>query len=456
MKRIFLFSIVLLISFATQIKGVIYHSKVDGPIDPIIARYIENTILKAEREGNVTLIVFEINTPGGLVDSMETIVKAISNTHIPVCIYVAPKTARAASAGAFIALSADIIAMAPQTHIGAAHPVTMGSNPEKSKTKPWDEWLKENKEDTKRVKRTPPLSNEDAMMEKITNYLAAKAKSLAKAHNRNETWAEKSVRESIITDEEQAYKDKVIEIIAEDFDELITKIQGLKINKFNKEIILDLEDKSTRELEMSFSEYFLHSIANPQVAYFLLILGFFGIFFEFKAGGIGFPGVFGGICLILAFVSLQMLPINIAGLLLIILGIILLILEVKIVSYGILTIGGIISFVFGSMILIDSPKGATYYSIPMGMISGVTVALVLFIFIVGFFAVKIFRKKIETGKEGLIDKIGIVKERLAPSGYIRVEGELWQAKSVNAETIEAGAEVVVKEVQARILIVEKR
>ena len=298
-------------------KGFIYVLTVNGPITPVIAEFVVENVEKAAQD-KANCLIIQLDTPGGLDLSMRSIVKSILNSETPVIVYVSPSGARAASAGVMITLAADIAAMTPGTNIGAAHPVTMGQEMDKE------------------------------MMRKVENDMVAYVKSIASKRRRNVQWAEKAVRKSVSITEEEALNLMVIDLIVRDLNELIQRIDGWEIKRDGKEVL------STRETSIVFLEEdlrhrILRTLSDPNIAYVLMMIGMTGLFFELAHPGAILPGVVGGICLILAFFAFQTLPINYAGILLIILSIILFILEVKVTSFGLLGIAGIICLTLGSL-----------------------------------------------------------------------------------------------------------
>ncbi|MEJ2697924.1 MAG: nodulation protein NfeD [Candidatus Sulfobium sp.] len=298
--------------------------KVSGVINPVSAEFIGRSLAEANEQRDDALVI-ELDTPGGLDTSMRSIVKGIIGSLTPVIVYVAPSGARAASAGVFITLAADVAAMAPGTNIGAAHPVTTGGKLSKT------------------------------MEKKVVNDAAAYIKSLAERNGRNAQWAEEAVRKSVSLAAGDALKEHVVDIVSPDLNSLLKSVNGWRVKTGKGEVVLKTADAAVVRKEMGWRYKILAFISDPSVAYILMLLGFYGLFFEFTNPGSIFPGVSGAIFLILAFYSFQTLPVNYAGLLLIILGLVLFILEIKIVSHGILTIGGIISIRSGSRIV---PSGA--------------------------------------------------------------------------------------------------
>lgn len=418
MKNICLF-IFLLLLFLTLVASSalaqtkINIAKVEGIIDPIVAKYILRNIEKSEKEKAILLI--EIDTPGGLMDSMHDIIKGLLNAKTPIIIYVSPKGARAASAGTFITLAAHIAAMAPGTTMGAAHPVQMGQKIE-----------------------------DDELKEKITNDAVAQMESICKERGRNIDWPKKAVTKSVSASAEELLKLKVIDAIAKDTDDLLTQIDGRKIKLGQEEVELLTKEAKREESLMNFRDKFLHIIANPNIAYILLIIGIYGLIYEFSSPGLGLGAIVGGICLILAFFSLQALPVNLAGLLLIVLGIILFVLETQIVSFGLLTIGGITSLTLGSFMLIDTLE-APFFAISWQIILGVTIFTAFFILFCVNKIIQIHKKRAVTGKQGLIGATGYAKEDFKDGeGTVYLEGAYWSG--ISKEEIEKKDKIEVVEI----------
>ncbi|MEO0094019.1 MAG: nodulation protein NfeD [candidate division WOR-3 bacterium] len=393
-----------------------------GPIGPVSAKYIVTGIEKAQKE-KAQCVILVMDTPGGLDESMREIVKAILNVSTPIVSFVYPSGARAASAGVFIMFASHIAAMAPGTNIGAAHPVALGSR-----------------------------EIDSVMRDKVTNDAVAYIKSLAHRRNRNEEWAEKAVRKSVAITETEAIKLQVIDLIAGSIEELIEKLDKREVNLDGHKVVLQTASAKVKNFDMSPTQRFLYLLTNPNIAYILLLIGFYGIIFELQNPGVIFPGIIGGISLLLALYSLQMLPVNYAGLGLIILGIIMFILEIKITSYGLLTIGGIASLLFGSLLLFESPLPFFRPSMVLLVVAVVVTAL-FFILIVGL-GIKAHLRRPTTGKEGLIGEIGVAQDNLNPLGVIMVQGELWSAESVSGE-VKKGEKVKVLEVEGMTLKVSK-
>lgn len=398
--------------------------KIEGTISPATLEYVKKSFAHA-REKKVECMIIQLDTPGGLANSMREIVKLIMNANFPVVVYVAPKGARAASAGVFIALSSHVLAMAPGTNIGAAHPVSLAGGMEKSTE------------------------------EKVVNDAAAYIRSIAQKRERNVEWAEKTVRESVSATAEEALNLKVADIMADDREELLEKLDGRKVVVDGKEITLHTQAAGIDFFEPGFKDKFLQFLADPNLAYILLMIGIWGIILEFFNPGIFLPGIAGAICLILSFFSLQLLPFNFAGLLLIILAVVLFILETQITSYGALTIGGVIALVLGSLMLIE--PSAIYINIDWQYIFvGVGVTTCLFVFII-FFAIKAQFKKPTTGGEGLVGTMGVTRTDLNPKGKVYVHGELWNAINfVPSQIVKKGEEVEIIKREGMKLWVKKK
>lgn len=413
--------------------NLIYIVEIQGVINPVTERFLVNAINKATKDKVICLII-EMDTPGGLVTSTHNIVKEILNSKIPIITYISPKGARAASAGVFISLASDIVAMAPATHIGAAHPVTLGGDGPFSRM---------------------GTETQQTMSDKITNDLVAFVKSIAEKKGRNVKWAEDAVRKSKSITEKEALELKVIDLIADDLSDLLKKIHLKVIKKEEKEIKLITKGIIPQKINMNFREKFLHAIAEPNVAYILLILGIYGLIYEFASPGIGLGAVCGSICLILAFFGLQSLPINLAGLLLIILGCILLLLEVFSPSHGILAIGGVISLTFGSFMLIDS-SAAPFITVSWKLILSMLILTTLFFFIGIGGAIRAARRKVTTGKEGIIGEVGIAKTKISKEGLVFAQGEIWTAIVEGEEVIEEGEKVEIVGLEGLKLKVKRK
>jgi membrane-bound serine protease (ClpP class) len=405
-------------STALAATGEVYVVKASGTINPGLAEYLIRSMEKASREG-AACIVLQLDTPGGLVLSMRSIVMAMLSSEIPVIVYVSPSGARAASAGVMITLAADIAAMAPGTNIGAAHPVNLGQK-----------------------------KMDETMADKVVNDMVAYTKSIAEKKGHNSEWAEKAVRESVSVTEKEALELKVIDLIAEDLDDLLNKIDGREVKGKGT---LHTEGVKRVSLAEGFRDKILKTLSDPNIAYLLMMIGLAGLYFELSHPGTIFPGVVGAMSLILAFFAFQTLPVNYAGVLLIALAIVLFILEMKIASYGLLSLGGIISLFLGSLMLFEGTAPE------MRLSWGVLIPTV--VMVSGFFvavAGLVFRSQIsqpKTGDEGLIGEIGVARSRLEPEGKVFVHGELWNASA--SETIDEGSKVRVVAVDRLTLRVEE-
>ena len=370
----------------------VYLIRLAGAISPGNADFLDSAIRRANAEKAGCLIVM-LDTPGGLAESMRQMVMAIYASTVPVVTYVAPSGARAASAGVMITMAADVAAMAPGTHIGAAHPVNAGGK-----------------------------DLGETMAEKVTNDMVAFVKSIAEKRGRNVEWAEKAVRESVSVTETEALKEKIIDLVARDLDDLIDRIDGRPIEGKDP---IDIDPAMRIWIDESMRTRVLKALSDPNIAYILMMIGLAGLYFELSHPGAILPGVIGSIALILAFYSFQTLPVNIAGVLLIVLALIFFILEMKIASYGLLSVAGIISLLLGSVMLFDRGDGST----------GVSWRVILpTLSLVGSFFVAVaglvFRSRTHrpmTGISGLIGETGIVKTPLSPQGRIQVHGEMWKA-----------------------------
>ncbi len=373
---------------------------VDAPIHPITSEYITMTIDRAEKE-NARLVLIVLNTPGGLDSSMREIITRILAARTPVAVYVSPSGARAASAGFFIAIASDLFIMAPGTSTGAAHPVGISITGQ---------------------------TMDKTMEEKITHDAAAYIKTLAEKRGRNVRMAEDAVRQSLSYTEKEALDKGLIDFIASSEQEIFTHFDQKTIRRFDgQELTLRLKEEPVLNIPMSTRQKFLLTISNPNLAYILLMLGLLGLYFEFANPGAILPGVLGGISLLLAFFSFQILPINYVGLILILLAIGLFILEVKVQSYGILSVGGIIAMVLGSIMLINAPvpelRPSLRFIVPMA------VALSLIFLFLVFLVIRAHTRKVHTGREGLIGEVGVARTDLNPEGKVFVHGEIWNAEA---------------------------
>ena len=390
--------------------------RVESVISSSAADYIVTAIKQAEKD-KVAALVIELDTPGGLDTSMRAIIKEMLAAERPIVVYVAPSGARAASAGAFITLAAHIAAMAPGTNIGAAAPVAMGGQMDKT------------------------------MEKKVTNDAAAYMRTIAEKRGRPIDLAEEWVRKATAKTETEALKTKLIDVVSPKLEDLLQAIDGRVVTTAAGKVKIETKDATVTRGEMNLREKILRIIADPTIAYFLLLLGLAGLYFEFSTPGAVLPGVLGGISLILALYAFQQLPINYAGVLLILLAIVMFIAEIKIVSHGVLTLGGIAAMILGSVMLIDSPLPDMRIPLTTIIITALAVAG-FFTFIVGT-AARALWSQTTTGREGLVGEVGVVRTRLAPRGQVFVRGELWNAESESP--VEPGDSVRVAKIEGLTL-----
>ncbi len=418
--RILILAFLLIFSFSTAKE--VYVLKWDDPVSPVMADYIKRVTEEAEKS-KAKAIILELNTPGGLESAMRDVIETIMSTYIPFIVYVYPPGARAASAGAIITVSADIAAMAPLTNIGSASPVQMTG---------------------KDIDKT--------MRKKIINDMLAFIRAIAKEKGRNVKVIEKMVTEAINLSAEEALKKHVIDVIAVDLDDLIKKIDGRKIKKLNTEIKLDLKGSNIIFKEKSLRETVLTILTNPTIAYLLLMIGFYGIFFELYHPGTIIPGTIGVISLLLALYALNILSVNWLGVLLILFGIVLFALEVITPTFGGLALAGVISLILGSIILI-SPE-SPYGDISLQVIVPVAIFSAAFFLGISYLGVKAQMKKPLTGIESMIGERGIAKTEINKRrGKVFIHGEIWDAYS--EEDIKKGEEVEVVAVEGLKLKVKK-
>ena len=398
-----------------------------GIINPAAASFVERAIGHAEESG-ATAIVIEMDTPGGLDSSMRAIIQRIIASKVAVIVYVSPPGARAGSAGVYITYAAHIAAMAPSTNIGSAHPVAIGDTGEQQ------------------------ISS--TMQEKVTNDAVAYIKGLAQSRGRNAEWAEKAVRESVNITSQEALDLNVINVIADDLPTLLDKVDGMTVQLASGKTTLKTKGLPVQRLEMSPLETLLHVISDPTIAYILLSLGTMGLIFELSNPGAILPGVVGGICLLFALYGLGTLPINVAGLLLIAFAFLLFVADIFAPTHGILTAGGTVSFVLGSMMLINT-RDAPFLAISTSAIVAVTLTLTAFFaFVVGA-VVRSRRRRPSTGLESLVGQVGTAKTVLNPGGMVFLDGTLWKAIS-EAGTIAEGELVEVVRPQGLTLVVRPR
>lgn len=391
--------------------------ELEGPINPATATFLTRGIEKAE-EGGAVLVIIRLDTPGGLASSMRTMVKSIMNARIPVVVFVGPQGAGAASAGVMVTVAAHVAAMAPGTNIGAAHPVTAGG---------------------KDIGGT--------MSEKVLNDMASYGRGIAQEKGRNAEWVEKAIRESVSITADEAVEKNVVDLVAADIDDLLKLLDGREITLRQGKLTLETKDLAKTYYHPGFRDKILKTISDPNIAYILMMIGLAGLYFELAHPGAIFPGVVGAISLILAFYSFQTLPVNYAGLLLVALSIILFIAEIKVTSYGVLSLGGLISLTLGSIMLFEDVMVSLRLMMPTILFIGA------FFVVVSTLAFRAYRSKPKAGMEGLIGEIGLVKEPIDPEGLIFVHGEYWRA--IAEEKIEPGERVAVEGAEGLILKVKR-
>jgi len=417
MKRIKLLIPVVLwllvgVAAAATAPRAIYVMRAVGSVNPGLAEFIGDSIRLAEHE-NAEALVIELDTPGGLETSMRQIVQAISNARVPVVVYVYPRGARAASAGVFVTMAANVAAMAPGTNIGAAHPVSVGMG---------------------KIDKT--------MEKKLVNDMVASGRALATERGRNADWMEKAIRQSVSIPASEALKLKVVDLMADNLEDLLTKINGRKVEVGGKQLVLHTAGVPIREIPEGVRTRMLKYIADPNVAFILMMIGLAGIYFEFAHPGVVLPGVIGAICLLLAFFAFQTLPINYIGILLILLAFIFFILEFKIASYGLLSLAGLVSLFLGAMMLFRGGEGGVDISWSV-LIPTVAVVSLFFMVVAGI----VFRSHLRralTGAAGMVGERGVAYTALSPEGKVFVHGEYWQA--VSDEPIAKGEAVEVVQV----------
>ncbi len=425
----FLMMFMLLLAAATAVPAqdgdtVIRLVEIRGPVTPVTRMVVERAIKEAT-DAVDDLVLIEMDTPGGLVSSMETIVQAILASEVPVVVWVGPAGAKAASAGFYILIASDIAAMAPGTRTGAASVVYgMGG---------------ENKEG-------------DIMLRKANKDAGAMIRSIAERRGRNVEACEKAVAESDAYTDQYALDNGLIDLLASSRGELMEHLDGREVTRFDGSVErLSTAAPTFIATELSLKDEFMDFLASPAIAYFLLLLGLGGLYIEFTHPGMVLPGVVGAFCLLLFALSAAVLPINATGILLILLAVVMFVLEVKVVSYGMLTVGGIASLVIGSFLLVDGP--IPELRVPLQMIIPMSLAMAAMVILAVWLARKAQMEKVGTGVEGLVGEIGTVSEALSPEGKVYIHGEIWAA-TVTGGAVAAGARVRVVEVDNMILLVE--
>ncbi|MFH1646664.1 MAG: nodulation protein NfeD [Chloroflexota bacterium] len=420
----------LALSIAASVRSQTPHVDVitvKGTINPVLVDYVKRGIETAENDGAQALIM-KLDTPGGLDTAMRDIIQHIVNARVPVVVYVSPSGARAASAGVFITIAAHVAVMAPNTAIGAAHPVALSGDGEAQMS--------------------------STMEEKVLNDAAAYIRSLAEAHGRNMEWAENAVRESVSATEREALELNVIDMIAPDLPTLVAQLDGRQVTLLNNQVVtLETSGAVINDVPMKTVENFLYAIADPNIAYLLLSVATLGIMVEIFNPGLIFPGVVGGISLLLAFYSLGMLPVNYAGILLIVLAIGLFIGELLTTTFGIFTAGGVVALVIGSLILFQG--ASPLFRVDPWLIAGVTILIAGAMTFVIQRAISIHRRQAKTGREDLIGKTATVRVALNPEGMVFLKGERWTAISDDGN-IKPGEEVIIKSIDGLVLHVNRK
>jgi membrane-bound serine protease (ClpP class) len=422
MKKGVLYIIAYLFILQTAWAQKVISIEIDGTINPVAADYVHRSIEKANKE-NADCLIIKLNTPGGLLKSTRVIVSDLLDSPVPVVVYVSPNGAHAGSAGVFITMAAHVAAMAPGTNIGAAHPVSM-------------------------QQQMDPVMNE-----KATNDATAFIRTIAQYRNRDTVWAEKAVRYSLSITASEALSQKVIDLVAGDMNQLLEQINGKEVMTPSGKKIISTHNAAIETVKMSWIEKLLNILVDPNIAYILLLLGIYGLLFELYSPGVIFPGVIGGICIILAFYSMHTLPVNYAALALIVFAVILFILEIKIISHGILAIGGTISLLLGSLMLIRNESSLEFARISRAVIYTVVAFTALFFFFLVTMGLRAQRKKPVTGTDAFEGAIGFAAESFDQTGTIMIMGELWQAESV-AGKIEKGQKLKVTRRENLKLFVE--
>lgn len=403
--------------------GSVYVVSARGVVNPTLAHFVTRSIDQAERDGAAAVVV-ELDTPGGLDSSMRQIIQRILAARLPVIVYVAPPGGRAGSAGVYITYAAHIAAMAPNTNIGSATPVALGEGGEQQ------------------------MSPE--MRAKVTNDAAAYIRSLAEQRGRNADWAEQAVREGANVTAQEAVRLGVVDLMATDVADLLRQVDGRTVETIAGPVTLHTAGAPIQRIEMGLVDAFLHAISDPTIAYILLSLGTMGLFFELSNPGSVLPGIVGGICLLLGFYALGALPVNYAGLLLMAFALLLFVVDIFTPTHGILTIGGLISFLLGSLMLFNVPEAEPWLGVSLWTIVAVTGVMAGFFLIVARLVARSHRLKVSTGREGLIGQVGRVRVALDPEGMVFVDGALWEAVTDDGP-IPVGARVEVLSVDGLCL-----
>lgn len=418
------------------------------PITPIAARYLHRAIDQAQRE-RAQCVVILLDTPGGLVESTRDIVKDILSSNICVVVYVTPQGSRAASAGGFILLAAHVAAMSPATRVGAMHPVQIGGLPISPPETP------EEQEDAPDDQRSAPQKPATPIQQKTVNDTVAWARSLAELRSRNTEWTQRAVRESIVATEKEALQEGIIDLVASDLDELLTQLDGREVQLRERQVTLQTASARTHTIEMWWGDRILATLASPNIAFLLLIFGFYGLLFELYSPGWGVAGTLGAICLVLAFMGLAILPINYVGLTLIVLGLSLLVAEAIVTSFGVLAAGGIVCLATGGLMLVDSPEGFLRVSLTV-IVPVVAATAVITLLLVGGI-VRTYRGQVQTGSEGLIGQPAVAAEQFMPQedhfvGSVHIQGERWPG--ISSDPLSSGQSVTVRQRDGLTLFVD--
>lgn len=418
--------------------------EVDGPIGPAMSNYIGTELAQAQEQG-AALVILEMDTPGGLSSSMRDIIKDILASPVPVVTYVAPSGSRAASAGTYILYASHVAAMAPATNLGAATPVKIGGLPGSPTPSPSPDG-EPGKTDEQRNAPEPAT----AMARKMVNDAVAYIRSLAKLRGRNADWAEKAVREAASLPAHKALKMGVIDVMADDVETLLRKIDGLTVKTTTGKVTLDTAGLRVERIEPGWRTQLLSVLTNPNVAYILMLVGIFGLIFELANPGAILPGVLGAISLLLALFAFQTLPINYAGLALILLGFTFMIAEVFVASFGALGLGGVVAFVLGSIMLMNTE--APSFQLSIGLILGFAAASLLLLMASVSLALKAYKRPVVSGQQQMVGNEGSAVDDFQGTGWVRIHGELWRAEC--AAALHAGQRVRVTEMNGLRLRVE--
>ncbi|MCX6137063.1 MAG: nodulation protein NfeD [Ignavibacteriales bacterium] len=418
----FLFALCLLaaVPFSSPAENrIIVVTKIDGGINPAVADYLRDEIRRAE-EHHAQCIIVQLNTPGGLLQSTREIVTEFLTAKIPIVVYVSPQGGQSASAGVFITLAAHIAAMSPGTNIGAAHPVSLQGG------------------------------MDSVMSAKVTNDAAAFIRSISEKRKRNVQWAEEAVRKSIAITETEAVQQGVVDLIAPNMQALLDSLEGRTVAIGEGKLVLKTANAIIERREMGWPERLLNILSDPNIAYVLMMIGMYGLLFELYNPGAIFPGIVGAVSLLLALYAMHTLPVNYAGVILIVMGIIMFVLELKILSHGMLTIGGVVCLLLGSLMLITTDNWGGARAVSLGVIlPTILFTTLFFVFAIGA-GIRAQRRIPTTGVEGLIGSVGITIAHLAPDGQIKIGGEIWTAIAAEG-SIAKGQHVIVEQIDGLVL-----